>query len=282
VCGGLGFLFIFHFAGDDLLDSHQPIGVFDSGVGGLSVLEHIHRLLPAEQLLYVADSAYMPYGSRNSDAVSERCHRITRFFIGQGAKAVVVACNTATAAAIESLRADFPVPIIGMEPAVKPAVEATRAGVIGVLATSGTLASEKFTRLVNRFDSHAEVVFQPGTGLVEQIEAGDLDSEKTRTLLEGHLAPLLARGVDALVLGCTHYPFLIPLIRDMIGDDVVILDTGYAIAAELKRQLEKSQSRAPEAAAGSVRFFSSGDIERVQPMISRLWGSRVMVGKIEL
>ena len=273
-----------------MLEEHRPIGVFDSGVGGLSVLRHVHALLPAENLLYVADSAFMPYGSRCSDEINERGHLLTRFFVEQGAKAVVVACNTATAAAIETLRHDFTIPIIGMEPAVKPAVEATRTGVIGVLATSGTLASEKFSKLVARFDRHAEVVFQPGEGLVEQVEAGELSSKTTGELLRGHLAPLLERGVDALVLGCTHYPFLTPLIREIVGDDVVILDTGSAIAAELQRQLEKLQVMATEGVsedasenrAGTIRFFTSGDVECVRPMISKLWGSAVEVESLKL
>lgn len=263
------------------MDSHQPIGVFDSGVGGLSVLDHIHRLLPSEQLIYVADSAYMPYGSQSPEMISERSQLITRFFVEQGVKAVVVACNTATAAAIASLRETFPLPIIGMEPAVKPAVEATRVGVIGVLATSGTLSSEKFSKLVARFDSHAEVVFQSGTGLVEQVEAGALESEKTMALLQKHLAPLLERGVDALVLGCTHYPFLAPAIRSIVGEGVAVLDTGEAIAVELKRQLEKSQQLAVEG-GGQVSFFSSGDIEGVEPMISRLWGRAVQVQPLKI
>lgn len=264
------------------MGNHQPIGVFDSGVGGLSVLRHIHQMLPAERLLYVADSAFMPYGSQSPEIISERSRLITRCFIEQGAKSVVVACNTATAAAVESLRADFSIPIIGMEPAVKPAVEATRSGVIGVLATSGTLASEKFTKLVKRFDSHAEVVFQPGRGLVEQVEAGELHSEKTRRLLQTHLAPLLVKGVDTLVLGCTHYPFLTPLIRELVGGDVVILDTGSAIATELKRQLEKSDVRANKNVLGTVNFFSSGDIARVEPMMSKLWGEPVLVKPLKI
>jgi len=259
-----------------LLDNHQPIGVFDSGVGGLSVLDHVHRLLPSERLIYVADSAYMPYGSQSSEVIRERSRLITRFFVEQGAKAVVVACNTATAAAIENLRETFSIPMVGMEPAVKPAVEATRVGIIGVLATSGTLASEKFSRLVSRFNSHVEVIFQPGTGLVELVEAGALESEKTVALLQEHLTPLLERGVDALVLGCTHYPFLTPAIRKIVGEKVAILDTGDAIAAELKRQLERSSQLATKA-SGQVSFFSSGNIESVEPMISRLWGRSVQV-----
>lgn len=264
------------------MSSQQPIGVFDSGVGGLSVLRHVHDLLPNEYLIYVADNAYMPYGALTSEVVKERCHRIAGFFTDQGARALVVACNTATAVAVESLRRDFPLPIIGMEPAIKPAVEATRAGVIGVLATSGTLASEKFSGLVRRFRSSAEVIFQPGSGLVEQVEAGDCDSDKTRELLKSHLAPLLERGVDVLVLGCTHYPFLTPLVQEIAGRDVTVLDTGSAIAVELKRQLEKNRLTAAEGSAGGLQFFSSGNIEHSQSMISHLWGSSVVVEKLDL
>jgi len=264
------------------LNSSQPIGIFDSGVGGLSVLEHIHRLLPAEDLIYIADSAYMPYGSRHLNVVKERCHLLAHFFIRQDVKAMVVACNTATAAAIEDLRQNFQIPVIGMEPAVKPAVEATKAGVIGVLATNGTLASEKFSRLVKRFGSDAEVVFQPGEGLVEQVEAGHFDSDDTRKMLVMYLEPLLQQGMDTLVLGCTHYPFLMPLIRQITGDDVVILDTGDAIAEELKRQLEAGQLNAPEDVKGCIRFLSSGDRENSLNIISRLWGVDVAVDTIKL
>ncbi|NOR73488.1 MAG: glutamate racemase [Mariprofundaceae bacterium] len=263
------------------MSSQQPIGIFDSGVGGLSVLRHVHDLLPDESLIYVADGAHMPYGSLTADEIENRCRRIAGFFTDQGAKALVVACNTATAVAIESLRRDFSLPIIGMEPAVKPAVEATRAGVIGVLATSGTLASEKFSGLVRRFGSSAEVIFQPGSGLVEQVEAGDFDSDKTRELLKAHLEPLLERGVDVLVLGCTHYPFLTPLIQEIAGRSVTILDTGDAIAVELKRQLEKNRLTAVEGSVGSLQFFSSGDVGHSQSMISHLWGSSVAVEKLD-
>lgn len=241
------------------------------------MLEHVHRQLPAENLMYVADAAYMPYGSLQPDLIQARSHLIADFFIRQGAKAMVVACNTATAVAVEELRHSFQIPIIGMEPAVKPATHATKAGVIGVLATSGTLASEKFSKLVKRFGSSAEVIFQPGSGLVEQVEAGDFKSDRTRELLKQHLEPLMQRGVDTLVLGCTHYPFLIPLIREITGDQVVILDTGDAIASELKRQLGVAGLVAPGGTKGSVTFYSSGDVEAGRVMISRLWGRGVTV-----
>lgn len=262
------------------MNSVQPIGLFDSGVGGLSVLDQVHALLPSESLIYVADSAWMPYGALNQDVVRQRCRAISRLLIGQGAKALVVACNTATAAAIEALRGEFGLPIIGMEPAVKPAVEATKRGVIGVLATTGTLASDKFSRLVKRFDDHAEVIFQPGDGLVELVEAGKLESDETRALLEKHLKPLMARGVDALVLGCTHYPFLAPLIREIAGEEVAILDTGKAIAAELKRQLERLSIAAPPEAKGSIRFYSSRPTDENRKMISTLWGREIVLERL--
>jgi len=227
---------------EGVLSRIEPIGLFDSGVGGLSVLRHVQRLLPEERLIYVADSAFMPYGLQGSQLIRQRCHQITDFFIDQQAKAVVVACNTATAAAIESLRESYAIPIIGMEPAVKPAVESSRSGIIGVLATSGTLSSEKFSKLVQRFNSHAEVVFQPGEGLVQLVESGELQSERARDLLQQSLAPLLSRNIDVLVLGCTHYPFLAPLMREIVGEKITILDTGSAIAAELKRQLPRADS----------------------------------------
>jgi len=255
----------------------EPIGLFDSGVGGLSVLRHVHQLLPAEQLIYVADSAYMPYGRQEPGLIRQRCHEITDFFVQQHAKAVVVACNTATAASIESLRESFSIPIIGMEPAVKPAVESSRSGIIGVLATSGTLSSDKFFHLVQRFNSYAEVIFQPGEGLVELVEAGELVGERARARLQQCLTPLLRRNIDVLVLGCTHYPFLAPLIREIIGESVTILDTGSAIAAELKRQLGSVNTAAGDGSTGSIRFFSSGDIGTVEPMVQHLWGEPVQV-----
>jgi len=259
------------------LSSQQSIGVFDSGVGGLSVLRHVRELLPGESLIYVADNAYMPYGSLTAESVSDRCRQVVSFFIEQNAKAVVVACNTATAAAIETLRSEYKLPIIGMEPAVKPAVLATRSGVIGVLATSGTLGSDKFSSLVKRFGSSAEVIFQPGVGLVEQVEAGEFESDKTRELLKTHLSPLLDRGADVLVLGCTHYPYLSTVIREIVGDKITILDTGSAIAAELRRQLEKHDLNAVTDSVGDICFYSSGDVGMNSVTVSQLWGSRVQV-----
>jgi glutamate racemase len=191
----------------------DPIGVFDSGVGGLTVLREIRRELPQEALLYVADSGHAPYGDKPHQAIIARSLAISEFLIGQGAKAIVVACNTATAAAVSELRARYSLPIVAMEPAVKPAVARTRSGVVGVLATSQTAASHRFVQLLGRFNVGAEVLVQPCPGLVERIEAGDLDGGTTRALVADYLTPLLEQGADTLVLGCTHYPILTPLIH---------------------------------------------------------------------
>jgi glutamate racemase len=179
-----------------------PIGVFDSGVGGLSVLREIHAQLPNEALLYVADSGHVPYGEKSAEFIRERSQKIAEFLLAQGAKALVLACNTATVAAVADLRERYPqLPIVGMEPAVKPAASATRSGVVGVLATTGTLKSARFAALLDRFASDVRVVTQPCPGLVECVEAGDLDSLAVRQLLQGYVDPLLAAGCDTLILG---------------------------------------------------------------------------------
>ncbi|HEU0282835.1 MAG TPA: aspartate/glutamate racemase family protein, partial [Gallionella sp.] len=189
----------------------------------------------------------------------------------QRAKAIVVACNTATGAAIETLRARFPLPIVAMEPAVKPAAASTRSGVIGVLATGRTLASENFERLFARFGADTDILVQPCPGLAEQVESGDLSGDKTRALLEQYVLPLLERQADTLVLGCTHYPFLAPLIREIAGPSVAIVDPSAAIARELRRRLADTGLLSHEPRAGTERFWSSAAPDKVQPVISQLW-----------
>lgn len=278
--------------------STRPIGVFDSGVGGLSVLRHIRAALPAEDLLYVADSAHAPYGVKSPQFIEARALAIAEFLVARDAKALVVACNTATAAAISRLRERFDLPIVGMEPAVKPAAEATRSGVIGVLATSGTLESEKFADLVGRFGSRARVIVQPCPGLVEQVEQGDLAGPATRRLLEGFVAPLLAAGADTLVLGCTHYPFLAPLLRELAGPQVALIESGAAVARQLARRLAETDFssditpasghesslnlRFPSAQRqGTERFFSSGEPGLLEALLPRLWGGSAEVERLK-
>ena len=254
-----------------------PIGVFDSGVGGLSVLGEIRALLPQESLLYVADSAHVPYGEKSPEFICERSQRIAEFLLAQGAKALVLACNTATAAAISQLRERYPqLPIIGMEPAVKPAAAATQSGVVGVLATTGTLKSAKFAALLDRFASDVRVITQPCPGLVELIEAGELDSDVTRTLLQGFVQPLLAEGCDTLILGCTHYPFIKSLLRQLLPASVSLIDTGAAVARQLQRVLAEQQLLAT-GPARPAQFWSSANCQQLQQVLPLLWGGEIVV-----
>ncbi len=257
-----------------------PIGVFDSGVGGLTVLREIRRELPLENLLYIADSGYAPYGDKPQEVITGRALAVTAFLLAEGAKAVVVACNTATAAAAQTLRSRFAVPIIAMEPAVKPAVARTRSGVVGVLATSQTLASHKFVQLLGRFNAGAEVLVQPCPGLVERVEAGDLDGEVTRALLSDYLTPLLEQGADTLVLGCTHYPHLSPLIRDLAGPGVVIMSAGAAVARQVRRRLEEADILTQGPSIATERFWTSGARDIAPGLIERLWGKPVEVAAL--
>ncbi|MGE8495866.1 MAG: glutamate racemase [Pseudomonas sp.] len=259
------------------MGSDAPVGVFDSGIGGLSVLREIRQALPSESLLYVADSGHVPYGEKSPEYIRERCVLIAEHLLAQGAKALVLACNTATAAAGADLRERYPqVPIVGMEPAVKPAAAATRSGVVGVLATTGTLKSAKFAALLDRFASDVRVITQPCPGLVERIEAGDLDGTETRALLQGYVAPLLDEGCDTLILGCTHYPFIKPLLLTLVPETVRLIDTGAAVAKQLQRMLSDRGLLAQGAARPTV-FWSSGEPEQMQQVLPRLWGEAVTI-----
>ena len=259
---------------------NHPIGVFDSGVGGLTVLTEIRRELPGEDLLYVADSGFAPYGDQSPDAIEARAVVLTEFLIARGAKAVVVACNTATGAAARLLRARYPVPIIAMEPAVKPAVGLTRSGVIGVLATRATLAGHNFRILLERVGAGAEILLQPCPGLVERVEAGDLDGKLTRTLLAGYLTPLLERGADTLVLGCTHYPYLRPLIGDLAGPAVMVLDSGAAVARQVRCRLESLGLLAPHDGIGTEQFWTSGCPDAARGLVTRFWCYEAAISRL--
>lgn len=250
------------------------IGVFDSGVGGLSVLRHIRQLLPHERLLYVADSAHVPYGDKSKAYIEQRSLLISRFLQQQGADAIVIACNTASAAAAASLRSQFDMPIIAMEPAVKPAVAASRNGIVGVLATAGTLASARFAALLERYAGEVEIVTQGCPGLVEQVEKGELNSAQTRAMIERYTEPLLARGADTLILGCTHYPFLVPLISEVVGSNVALVDTGAAVARHLQRRMQE-ELPVRETAMAAAEFFTSGDAVQASRIMSALWGKIV-------
>jgi len=248
-----------------------PVGVFDSGVGGLSVLAEIRQLLPAETLHYVADCGHIPYGEKTPAFIRERCQLIAARLREQGAKALVVACNTATVAAVADLRERYPDwPIVGMEPAVKPAAAATRNGVVGVLATTGTLQSAKFAALLDRFAHGVRVLTQPCPGLVEQVERGDLHGPQTRQLLQGFVEPLLAAGCDTLILGCTHYPFLRPLLAELVPPEVILVDTGAAVARRLQTLLTAA-NRLANGPAGPTRLWTSGEPAALRQVLPQLW-----------
>ncbi len=250
-----------------------PIGVFDSGVGGLSVLREIRARLPHEPLAFVADCRHVPYGDKPPAYIRARSLALGRFLVDEGAKTIVVACNTATAAAAETLRESLPVPVVAMEPAVKPAAAATRTGVVGVLATVGTLDSARFAALLARFGRDVRVVTQPAPGLVEQVEAGDLDGPATRALVERYARPLLDAGADTIVLGSTHYPFLRPLIADVVGATVTLVDTGAAVARQLERVLDAHGLANGTAVPAPAALWTTGDAGAVGPVMARLWGA---------
>lgn len=242
-----------------------PIGVFDSGVGGLSVLRHIHARLPRERLLYFSDAGFAPYGGKPEEVIVARSLAIAGFLVAQGVKALVVACNTATAAAIGAVREAWPaLPVVGVEPGLKPAVAATRSGVVGVLATEGTLASARFELLRGQLAAATGVRFlkQPCPGLADQVEKGELRSAGTAALLSGYLAPLLEQGADTLVLGCTHYPFLQPLVEDIVkrttSRPVAIVDTGDPVARQLERRLKDLQLLRTGESDASMAAFTTG------------------------
>lgn len=242
-------------------------------MGGLSVLREVRLLLPHEDLLYYADHAHCPYGAQHEAFVRHRTLHIAGFLRQQGAKLLVVACNTASIAALDHLRAAYPaVPIIGMEPAVKPAAATTRNRRIGVLATTVTLHGERFSNLLQRYAQDVMVVTVPGAGLVERVEAGLLDTPETRAWLGPLLAPFRAAGVDTIVLGSTHYPFLRPAIAQVMGPDVTLIDTGAAVARRVWQLLQDYDLCAPGEQAGRETLYTSGDPAAVGPVMARLLG----------
>ncbi len=236
------------------------------------MLQDIQALLPHESLVYIADSAYAPYGEKDADDIVSRCLFIGNILIQQHKiKALVVACNTATAVAIHTLREQLDVSVIGMEPAIKPAVDITESGVVGVLATENTLKSDKFSNLLNAHQHKARIITQPCFGLVEAIEKGELASESTRQLLSKYVMPMLDEAVDTIVLGCTHYPLIEPLLRKLVGEQVHIMSTGAAVAKQLKSQLQSMDA----GAKGAALFYTSGDTIKVGDLASKFLNHKV-------
>jgi glutamate racemase len=284
------------------------IGLFDSGVGGLSVAREVRRRLPACPLVYLADQRHAPYGPRPLVEIREFAGGITRFLLAHGAQVIVVACNTASAAALHWLRRVFPgVPFVGMEPALKPAAERTRTRHVGVIATAATFQGELFASLVDRFAADVVVHTQVCAQLAPLVEVGELDSPQARAAVAGYLAPLVAAGIDELVLGCTHYPFLRPLIEEVVGPHVEVIDPAGAVARQVGRilvqqgwpvgdagdvmarsalsgvsgRLADEVAGCDEAISPDDRFFTTGDPVRFQAALADLLGWRAMVGAVD-
>ena len=257
-----------------------PVGLFDSGVGGLSVLREIRRALPAESVDYVADSANAPWGDKPSSFVRERGLKIAHFLVAQGVKAIVIGSNTGTAGSAEALRSNLDIPVVGIEPGIKPAVSATRTRVIGAIVPAAVSESDRLASLLDRFGSDVRVIVQPVPGLVEHIEAADLDGPEIRRMVEGYVRPMLDAGADTIVLGSTHYVFLKPLLAEIAGDDVALIETGAAVARRLGHVLEERRLLAVDSAPPRERFWTSGDPGTSRRVISRLLERAVHVEKL--
>ena len=251
--------------------SSCPIGVFDSGVGGLSVWRELAKLMPNEDIIYVADSANCPYGNKSQQEVIALSNRIVSFLLEKGCKLIAIACNTATAAAIDYLRAHYSVPFVGMEPAVKPAALSSKTGVVGILATAGTFKGRLFNETKERFASDVRVIEQVGEGLVDAVENGTADSAETKQLLRSYIQPMLDANVDHLVLGCTHYPFLIPQIKEIAKDRIAILDPAPAVAKHTKHLLEEKElDNENKERKPFYSFYSTGDTTTLKRMLEEL------------
>lgn len=258
-------------------DISMPVGIFDSGVGGLSVLQHIRTALPHEHLLYFADSGYAPYGDKTAAHITERSLAVTAFLVGQGIKALVIACNTATAIAATAIRQAYPdLPIVGIEPGLKPAVKQTKNYIVGVMATHGTITSAKYAALQTTITAESDVTFlsQECVGLADQIEKGELSSLATLQMIERYVAPLIAQGADTLVLGCTHYPFVKEAIATTAwrlgGKPVTIIDTGEPVARQLVRLLDMHHLRLDDSHTGTLSAFTTAGYSSLHHAFTRL------------
>lgn len=256
-----------------------PIGIFDSGVGGLSVLREIRAALPAESIDYVADSANAPWGDKPPGFVRDRGLAISRFLVAQGVKAIVIGSNTGTAGSADALRSALSIPVVGIEPGIKPAASATKTGVVGAIVPAAVSESDRLASLLDRFGSDVKVIIQPVPGLVEHIEEADLDGPELRRMVEGYIRPMLDAGADTIVLGSTHYVFLIPVITEIAGAHVSLIETGAAVARQLARVLDERGLRAPDG-GGRERFWTSGDPKQSARVISSLLGRPVTVEKL--
>jgi glutamate racemase len=240
--------------------SNKPIGIFDSGIGGTSIFKEIHSLLPAEHFIYLADSKHAPYGNKTKDEIVHLSIKNTELLLDEGCKIIVVACNTATTNAISYLREKYEVPFIGIEPAIKPAALKTRTKVVGILATRGTLSSQLFHKTTDLYASGIKVIEQVGEGIVPLIETGQLDSKKMLALLKNYIDPMIKADIDYLVLGCTHYPYLIPILEKMLPKKVTIIDSGLAVAKQTQAILKANDLLNSNMTKPLIKLYSNRDI----------------------
>ena len=269
------------------MSNDNPIGIFDSGIGGLSVWREIAALMPNESTVYFADNANCPYGSRSEDEITDFCEKITDFFIERKCKIIVVACNTATSMVIWRLRRKYSeLPFVGIEPALKPAVLRSKTGRIGVLATSGTLKSRLFNKTKERFAGSVEITATEGNGLVELIENGKQDALETEILLRKYIEPMSDNGIDCLVLGCTHYPFLSDVLKKITGSGITLFDPAAAVAAHVSNTLKKQDSESDPDNVPFYEFYSSGDPGVMISMVDKInsemfFDSNIKINSVE-
>ena len=260
--------------------NQAPIGIFDSGVGGLSVFREVRSALPAESIYYVADSAHAPWGDKSREFVRDRGLSIAKFLVSRGVKAIIIGSNTGTAGSAEALRSTLSIPVIAMEPGVKPAVAATKTKIVGAMVTATMSGSDRMASLLDRFGSDVKVITQPVPGLVEHVEAADLDSPELRRMVEGYVRPLVDAGADTIVLGSTHYVFLKAIVGEVAGPNVTLIETGAAVARQLARVLADRGLAAPAGSRYEERFWTSGDPVESQRVITALLGRQVVVEKL--
>ena len=241
--------------------SKKPIGIFDSGIGGTSIFKEIHNVLPNESIIYLADSKNAPYGNKSKEEILQLSIKNTELLIAKGCKLIVVACNTATTNAISHLRANYKIPFIGIEPAIKPASLQTRTKAIGILATKGTLSSALFHETMDLYSKDITIIERIGEGIVPLIEAGDIDSKEMTLLLESYIKPMLKLNIDHLVLGCTHYPYLIPQLSKILPRDVKIIDSGLAVAKQTKAVLDKKIILNTSSSKSKINFYINSEPE---------------------
>lgn len=256
-------------------NQNAAIGIFDSGIGGLSIAKCISKQLPNENLIYVADSLHAPYGDKSVDFIIERVNLIAQQLINQGVKALVIACNTATVNAIKQLRTRVGIPVIGVEPAIKPAAKLSKAKKVAVLVTQATSENKRFLSLINEHHNGAQVIIQPCPGLVEIIEQGQQHSPACQVLLQSYLQPLLSQGIDTLVLGCTHYPFVQQQINAITGNAIQVVETAEPVTLQLSRQLAQTNIVNSSNQLGHHQFFSSEPSENQQQLFNQLWQTEV-------